>query len=120
MTSEHECPTCGGCGWLPDRQFDGTEDGCPIQVVCDTCGGRGEVSKEVEDKTGQAIEKAAECLPDGYEIHIRVETGAAWVVLTVPSGHDVDFHFEDTISDAITEATAYAIRRSAVPKDLLP
>ena|GEM_PF-3474712 len=58
---------------------------------------------------GRAAERAAEILPDGYEIRIDIERGAGTVHLIHPDGseHYVDNH--DTFSDDINQAIDAAI-----------
>lgn len=55
---------------------------------------------------GAAIEAAAERLPDGYQIGLSIERGAAWVDLLVPSQlATVDIKAEDdTLADQIERA----------------
>lgn len=61
------------------------------------------------DAMNQAVQNAAENLPDGYEVVIRIESGAAWVVLTNTDGVDKDFHYDTRLCDAVNEAVTHAI-----------
>jgi hypothetical protein len=70
---------------------------------------------------GEAIQRAAKELPDGYELRIEIEKDAGSVEITVPEddpfkqsefGVD-DFGSGDTFSDQINNAIDYAKEHSA-------
>ena len=58
----------------------------------------------------EAIEHAAEQLPDGFNIELQVEAGAAVVKLNTPDG--VSFHDfgQQSLADEVVEAVTYAIK----------
>jgi len=71
--------------------------------------------KDLHERTGAAIQRAAKDLPGGYEITIELEQGAGTVRLFVPpysdnengevvnefSGDDIAYEIENAISYAI-------------------
>jgi hypothetical protein len=71
--------------------------------------------KDLHERTGSAIQKAAMDLPDGYEITIELERGAGNVRLYIPacsddeSGEVVSEFSGYDIADEIENAIAYAI-----------
>lgn len=60
----------------------------------------------------QAIEEAAESLPDGCVIEINVENGAAWLNMYGPNGSDIDLPecVDSTLAEQVQEAMHYAQR----------
>lgn len=61
----------------------------------------------------EAMQKAAGVLPDGWQIYIGVEHGAAWIELHNPEGDGVNFDsspdktLAEQIDDAILEANSW-------------
>ena len=69
------------------------------------------------DITNQAIEKAADELPDGYEISLCIERDAGWVDLIDPSGEHIEFPTNrESIADQILDALRYAIDQAIACK----
>jgi hypothetical protein len=64
---------------------------------------------------GEAIEKAARVLPDGYEILIRVSRGCGYVELYDDQGNKPD-SFDDGVllSSNIHDAISYALTREGI------
>lgn len=57
---------------------------------------------------GEAINKAAECLPEGYQLKICIEQGAAWIELLRPDGETTSFIDCDGLIDEINTAIKFA------------
>jgi len=59
---------------------------------------------------GRAIERAAETLPEGWEVFVNIERDAGWVVLCDPDGNvfsvDSGGHFSEQINSAVDAARA--------------
>lgn len=67
-------------------------------------------SIEFNQRLGAAIERAAELLPDGWQVSIDVERGAGSVVLYGPDGPvDSDSYQGDDLADTIENAVASAL-----------
>lgn len=67
-------------------------------------------SVEFNQRLGAAIERAAESLPDGWQLVIDVERGAGSVSLLGPDGYtDLDDFAGDDLADSIENAVAHAI-----------
>lgn len=66
------------------------------------------------DSLDQAIEYAAEHLPDGFNVVVDVERNAGNVKTLDPSGGDQYFYSDDGLADAVVDAVDWAIeQRSA-------
>ncbi|MAF06194.1 hypothetical protein [Herbaspirillum sp.] len=59
----------------------------------------------------QAIEEAAESLPEGYVIEVNVESGAAWVNTYGPDGSDIELPecVDGTLAEQIQSAIEHAV-----------
>ena len=65
-------------------------------------------------RIGQEIQRAARDLPEPYELHIHVEKGSGWVVLTTPEGAALDYEDDgDGFSYSITKAIDEAMKGGA-------
>lgn len=63
---------------------------------------------------GAAINKAAEELPEGFQISIYVEQGSGWAVLTNPDGsedhlRETDLGLTESIAEFIRRAKGYVL-----------
>jgi hypothetical protein len=72
------------------------------------------MSRELHVRIGSAIERAAEQLPDGYEISIELERGSGVVRLFVPplgddEGGEVKSDWDCDFADSINAALEHAI-----------
>lgn len=57
----------------------------------------------------RAIERAAEHLPQGWNIHISVENGAGWVLAERPDGTEVEMYADETdFADQVCAAVQLA------------
>jgi hypothetical protein len=71
--------------------------------------------KDLHERTGAAIQRAAKDLPEGYEITVELEQGAGTVRLFVPaysdneSGEVINEFSGDDIAYEIENAIDYAI-----------
>jgi hypothetical protein len=56
-------------------------------------------------KMDDVMQRAAGCLPEGYELRIELERGAGWCELYRPDGSQHDQEFEgDTLAEQVNEA----------------
>lgn len=61
------------------------------------------------DSLGEAVERVAEYLPDGWQINIVLEKGSAWVKLIDPNYTEIDIDGADmTLSEQVNDALCKA------------
>lgn len=67
---------------------------------------------------GEAIERAARLLPDGYEILVRIERGSGIVELYDDEGNKPDSFVDgELLSSNIHDAIGYALTREGLPSE---
>lgn len=59
----------------------------------------------------QAIEEAAERLPEGYVIEVNIESGAAWLNMYGPNGSDIELPgcVDSTLAEKIQSAIEHSL-----------
>lgn len=87
---------------------------CQTMYVIAETNREGRIIMDAADKEnlaiGRAINRAAETLPEGWEVCINIERYAGWVVFSDPDGNvfrvDSGEHFSEQINSAVEAARA--------------
>ena len=66
---------------------------------------------------GEAVERSARDLPEGFELHVELERGAGIAALYDPEGARQDEFNGDTLADHINNAIDYAAARAGRESD---
>lgn len=65
--------------------------------------------RRFEARLGKAINRAAEKLPEGWQLTIAIECGSSVALLHDPSGNQIDLDSTGDIVDDIADAISMAV-----------